>query len=461
MLEIEQANQRYYQENDAVNIKVLVKNVNNLQINVYLINQKNYYLQNGKEVDINMNLDGLTANYIINKEYKENSFLLRSRKIEIKELKEKRGVFLIDILGNGKRARCLIRKGELRYIARQEFEDENKDNNLQYVLNILGSQNKIITKSCITLNNIQYKSDDKGNIYIPFAKNKDNISAPIILEDLQKGIETATLQFFDYRTENYSTESGLWIDRENLLKSQQCKIFIRPNLFLNEQPVSCKSLRDPSLLVKSYVGGDGSYVAQSTQKILIKKFRLSLSDKRETIIDYSVPAELRRIELILTGKIWVGSQNKFITLTNSSTFDINAIDDSQALGQCLFIPNSNKYLLKIVGKNAENLIGAKILLKLKHKYFKQLLEFKLQSDKDGLIKLGELPDIDYIEVYPENDKNKTLLFKKQSFVIPKNTVNIPEVININQGNDVLIPLITDNIAPRCDVYDKNFIKIKT
>ncbi len=70
-----------------------------------------------------------------------------------------------------------------------------------------------------------------------------------------------------------------------------------------------------------------------------------------------------------------------------------------------------------------------------------------------------LPDIDSIEVYPENDRNKTRLFKKQSFVIPKNSVNIPEIINVNQGNDVLIPLITDNIQPRCDIYDVNFIKI--
>merc|ERR1719242_2299039 len=52
-----------------------------------------------------------------------------------------------------------------------------------------------------------------------------------------------------------------------------------------------------------------------------------------------------------------------------------------------------------------------------------------------------------------------MLFGKQSFTIPVNTVNIPQVININHGNDVLIPLITENIAPRCDVYDVNFIRI--
>ncbi len=69
---------------------------------------------------------------------------------------------------------------------------------------------------------------------------------------------------------------------------------------------------------------------------------------------------------------------------NSSTFEVNAIDDSEAFGQCLLISFDNKYLLKIVGKNSENLAAIKVILKLKHKYFKKFLEFKLQSDKDDI-----------------------------------------------------------------------------
>ncbi len=433
-------------------------------VHVYAINQKNYYQEYGGEVDINMNLDGLTANFLINKQYKENSFLLRSRNIEIKDLKDKRGVFLLDFVGNGKRARCLIRKGQLRYIARQEFNDENKDDNLQYVLTVLGHQNKAITKSRITLDNQQYDSDEKGNVYIPFASNRDILNAPIILENIKFGPESATLQFFDYRTENYTSECGLYLDRESLIESQSCKIFIRPNLFLNSQAVSCEALQDAALLVRARVGGNGNVDVDvdadaDDDNVLIKKFRLHLSDQRETTVDYDVPSELRSIELILSGKIWVSSQNKFIALRNSSIFEVNDIDDSRALGQCLFIPFENKYILKIVGKNGEKLSGIKVTFKLKHKYFKKELEFRLQSDKDAIISLGELDDIESFDVFPENNKNKTLLFEKQSFIIPSNTVNIPQIINVSQGNDVLIPLITDNIKPRCDVYDRNFIKI--
>lgn len=86
MIEVEQQNQRYYAVNDAVSINVVVKSVSELSVNVYALKQKTYYLRHGREVDIDMNLDGLTANYVIVKQFKKNSFLLRSRMVDIKEL---------------------------------------------------------------------------------------------------------------------------------------------------------------------------------------------------------------------------------------------------------------------------------------------------------------------------------------------------------------------------------------
>ncbi len=112
MIEVEQPNKRHYEVNDAATIKVAVKNVEQLAVKVYALQQKNYYAQYGPEVDIDMNLDGLTANWVITK--------LRSRTVVIKELKDIVGngnivgVFPVDVVGNGKRARCCIRKGVRR-----------------------------------------------------------------------------------------------------------------------------------------------------------------------------------------------------------------------------------------------------------------------------------------------------------------------------------------------------------
>ena len=221
VIEVEQQNQRYYSINDAVSIKVAVKNVPKLTVIVYALQPKNYYLQYGREVDIDIdkNVDELTVNCTIVKEFKVNykltvnSFLLRSRTVVIHELKKKRGVFLVDMVGNGKRARCLIRKGQLRYIARQELNDNN------YVLTVVDEKTLVVDKSCITIGGTTYTSDAKGNVYVPFA-DEDQAAAPIILEDLSCDEESATLQFMNYHTQ------GLDLDREAMLKTIWTKPFI-------------------------------------------------------------------------------------------------------------------------------------------------------------------------------------------------------------------------------------------
>lgn len=67
-----------------------------------------------------MKLDDLQANIEMMKSYKEKSTLaLNVRTIDIPQLKEKRGVFLIELCSKGQRARAIVRKGELRFVARQ------------------------------------------------------------------------------------------------------------------------------------------------------------------------------------------------------------------------------------------------------------------------------------------------------------------------------------------------------
>ena len=90
------------------------------------------------------------------------------------------------------------------------------------MLTVLGEKSKAIAKSRITIGCVAYTSVDKGNVHIPFA-SEDQTRAPIILEDLARGEESAALQFMDYSTENYSTESGLYLDRESLLEAQTCR----------------------------------------------------------------------------------------------------------------------------------------------------------------------------------------------------------------------------------------------
>ena len=62
------------------------------------------------------------------------------------------------------------------------------------------------------------------------------------------------LSHFDHKSENYSLDTGFYIDRENLLEKQQAKIIIRVVPYLNGEKSSKKILEKCSLKVTTKDG---------------------------------------------------------------------------------------------------------------------------------------------------------------------------------------------------------------
>eukprot|EP00360_Condylostoma_magnum_P001406 CAMPEP_0168313882 /NCGR_PEP_ID=MMETSP0210-20121227/5121_1 /TAXON_ID=40633 /ORGANISM="Condylostoma magnum, Strain COL2" /LENGTH=70 /DNA_ID=CAMNT_0008276355 /DNA_START=1487 /DNA_END=1699 /DNA_ORIENTATION=- len=63
-----------------------------------------------------LKLDGLIPKYEKLEEYKENPAKKILKKFEFPELDGKVGTFIIDLLGNGRHSRIVVRIGSLKYI---------------------------------------------------------------------------------------------------------------------------------------------------------------------------------------------------------------------------------------------------------------------------------------------------------------------------------------------------------
>ena len=111
-------NSRCLAAEDPIRMDLYVKNVSTLIVKVYEINTFNFYQQNQREVNTDINLDGLVANAEQTFQYEEPPVRRVSRHFEFPEL-AKPGVYVIDFIGNGKNSRAVIRKGQLRYLLRQ------------------------------------------------------------------------------------------------------------------------------------------------------------------------------------------------------------------------------------------------------------------------------------------------------------------------------------------------------
>jgi hypothetical protein len=113
-------NKRIFHPDDEVTLKIHVKNVKKLFVDVFEINTYSFYNIKKKQIDESVDLDGLIAGERLEFDYsKDAPSYRRVLDLALPSLgKGRRGVFVVVLFGNGYTSRALIRKGSLRLITR-------------------------------------------------------------------------------------------------------------------------------------------------------------------------------------------------------------------------------------------------------------------------------------------------------------------------------------------------------
>ena len=195
-------NSRSFAAEDPIRMDLHVKNVSTLIVKVYEINTFNFYQQNQREVNTDINLDGLVANSEQTYKYEEPSVRRVSRHFEFPEL-AKPGVYVIDFIGNGKNSRAVIRKGQLRYLLRAST--------VGHIFTILDERNQVLQDASLWLTGHEYRAGEDGTIAVPYSTQPGR--QPVILSHQ----ELSTLAWFEHQSEDYQLAAGMYVDREALL----------------------------------------------------------------------------------------------------------------------------------------------------------------------------------------------------------------------------------------------------
>ena len=121
LIEFDKCNRKYYKMKAQIVLKVNVKNVESLTVNIFEINTKSYYRKNKQELQTDLNLDGFTASdewVLDSSELKlNNNFHVNAIDIPFPEkYNNKRGIYFVDLIGSGIHARAVVRKGNIRQI---------------------------------------------------------------------------------------------------------------------------------------------------------------------------------------------------------------------------------------------------------------------------------------------------------------------------------------------------------
>jgi hypothetical protein len=372
-LDFDFARKEYLGPDEPVALDVYVKNVTDLIVKVYEINTLNYYRLNGRPVDLNMDLDGLVANEEQKVKYADPPLRRVKRHFDLKSL-SKRGVYIVEFIGNGKSSRALVQKGQLRPLARTGAAGQ--------VFTILDEAGKRVTDARLWLAGHEFTPDKEGRILVPFTHS------PVLQTVVISQGDFASLASFPHEQEQYQLAAGFFVDRESLLRRQKATLIIRPALRINGRPADLASLENVVLVITAT---DRENTSTS------KEVRdLKLLNDRETTYELQVPDNLKAVSFMLKGQVQNLSQSHKDDVADSTSVVLNGIDETDKVEDLHLLRTAAGYVVEALGKTGEPKADRAVQFELKHEDFTETVHVSLRSDAAGRIVLGELRGIDWV-----------------------------------------------------------------
>ena len=407
-------NKEKFDIKEDIELSLEIKNIQTLFVNIYEINTENYYYSNKNAFDSSISLDGIVPTFEDKYTYNDKPQLLLEKKISLGKIPKKRGLFVVEFIGNGHVSRAVIQRGSLKCIHKNTVNGK--------VLYILDEENKILKgeKTGLWLNNIWYPSiKDTGAILIPYSV-KGNIC--ILKHDdfctLEKGIPE----------ESYEFKGQFIINEESFIMGNVAKILVRPYLFVCNELCPLENLKNVKLTINT-IKTENNQEIPSTNII----DNVQLSYDKEFSFEFQVPPKLKSIEFILSGEIqYKTKEEKEKTILSFS----NAYSFSHEKDYDLLIKKNEKgnYIFNLLGRNGEPKPNHQISLKLFHNTQPEINKnnsILLESDSEGKINLGKLTDINSFSI-----DSKSYLLEK----LPKHTY-LSNLI-ILEDQIITLPFIT-------------------
>ena len=415
-------NKADFSADEPVRLDLFVKNVPNLVVKVFEVNTPNFYKTHQREIDTDVNLDGLVPNAEKVHPYGEPPLRRVARRFDFPEL-SKPGVYVVDFIGSGKSSRALVRKGRLRPLVRTGPAGQ--------VVTVIDDANRPISDAGLRLGGQEYRSDKDGVITVPFGTAPGR--KPVVLT---RG-EFASLDFLQHQPEAYSLVAGIHVDRESLLTQRVAPILVRPGVFLNGKPVSVKLLEQVRLRVTTT---DHSGISTSVE---VPDFKLF--EDRESVHEVRVPPRLASISIALSAKVKALSTQQTVDLSAAQSFALNGIDKTDKIEDLHLAKFGPDWVIELLGRTGEPKPDRPVHLSLKHREFREPVSVTLKTDARGRVLLGSLADIVAVTATgPENTSH--------TWPLTTDRHTYRQVVHAKAGDTVSLPYLGTAAQPTRDEF---------
>ncbi len=425
-----------FASNEIPALKLELKNIERLTMKVYDIDAAAFYRGNDREIDTDIDLDGLKPNAERTFTYKTPPLQRHTEIITLDELKQP-GVYMVELIGNGIASRALIRKGQLRVAHRVTAAGS-----LFYLFDETG---KHVQNATLSLGSQSYAMNDKaGGILLPCTTEESQIKT-LVFESGRVALRYP----YNVLPERYELQLGILFDNEMMLPGQSATVVLNPRLFANATPADIGLIDNASLTIAS------TSVDNITTTHTVND--LKLSNAADLTHTFQIPPRTQSVSFTLAGTVKNLSLNTDTPLTKTvfKTFNKTLASD-QSAGFILRRAEQG-YYLELRGRNGEPVNGNTHIM-LTHRLFPDDPFETICLAKNGTVFLGPLKDINTVTAhYPYTDEHRDAakaINNPDDFTYGYNGREIAQTWSLESSSeltrytDLVVPAASDVTLPR-------------
>lgn len=413
-------NAKVFERNEEVVVQVVLKNVPRLIVRQYVLNTYAYYLKHNAQIQTNIDLDGLIPSEEQTLDFTVNPLVRSKLDLKVPGLENKAGVFVLELIGNGRSTRAIIKKGSLKCVTMPTSSGT--------LVKVLDESNTVCKGegAGIYLDGRFYSTNNSnGQTVLPFAQHTSNKN--LILTD---GVFSELYEGFTHFNESFELRILPLLPKESAIRGRRAQLKLRTQLLMNGNAAST-SLLSGFKLTCIYMSNSGPISSKNITDLVFPE-----DDKDFLEVDLEIPPKTTSIELSVSTDVQPISKREKVALSWQHSIQLaSPHGDPTVYG--FFLRNTPEgYLLEVRGKDGNLKDGTEVIVSQTSSYWYGGDNTQVLRAIGGSIPLGHLEDVHLLRV-SSNDSSTMA-----SFVIQANhtIVQYPEKINLVEGDEFTIPL---------------------
>ena len=371
-LEFARTNPAYIRPGDAVELKVDLKRVESLMVNIYELQTFNYYTTRRAPVDQAVDLDGLVATHQRTLDLDQRPGRRVRHTLTFPEITE-RGVYVVELIGGGVSSRALLHVGHLETISQAVDGGQ--------AVMVLNESGDHVKTASLWMDGREFTPNDHGVILLPFSENPGPRFT--VLRDGSFSYP----EEIRHLGEQYAFSAGIHLDPQNLPRRNTASLILRPDIRVNGVPI------DPARLgeVRVTLGATDARETRSE-----RQYTAEFTRNREWRVSFYVPDDVRALDVHVEAD-WVRrTDGERMTLEDSAELAVNPGRSGDRLRQAYLVPTREGWVLEVRGLTGEPIAGVPLRVGLHHAGFQRRILRHVTSDDDGRVRLGSLGGVERI-----------------------------------------------------------------